>query len=147
MGRGNQLRATLVLSDEVLEAYIRDLLARYATYQNKIDDGSLHLTQNSGFEEFANVITDKKIKELAAVELKMSREDVIRRNLLMMTILNPGRIFRISMPVDAVIDHWLAFLQPADFKKTDPKRRLTIINEMLPTRLWLTTLDPLHARW
>ncbi len=141
VGRGNQLRATLVLSDEVLEAYIRDLLVRYATYQNKIDDGSLHLTQNSGFEEFANVITDKKVKELAAVELKMSREDVIRRNLLMMTILNPGRIFRISMPVDAVIDHWLAFLQPADFKKTDPKRRLTIINEMLPTRLWLTRLD------
>jgi hypothetical protein len=141
VGRGNQLRATLVLSEEVLEAYVRDLLARYTTYQDKINDGSLQLTQNKGFETFAAVIKDKEIAQLTAVEEKMSRENIIRRNLLLMTVLNPGRVFQISLPVQKVIDHWLAFLQPADFSKPDRRRRLALINELLPTRLWLTSLD------
>jgi hypothetical protein len=141
VGRGNQLRATLVLSEEVLEAYVRDLLARYTTYQDKINDGSLQLTQNKGFETFAAVIKDKEIAQLTAVEEKMSRENIIRRNLLLMTVLNPGRVFQISLPVQEVIDHWLAFLQPADFSKPDRRRRLALINELLPTRLWLTSLD------
>jgi hypothetical protein len=139
VGRGNQLRATLVLSDKVLEAYVRDLRARYTTYQTMIDSGKLTLSQNSGFEEFAKEI--QKLTEAEAVEPKMARQDIIRRNLLLMTHLNPNRIFHITTPVGAVIQHWLDFLTPADFGKIALKRKLAIINEMLPTRLWLTSLD------
>jgi len=139
VGRGNQLRATLVLSDEVLEGYLRDLFARYSTYRTMIDKGELELTQNSAFEEFEKTV--REFAEAKDVEPKMSRKDIIRRNLLLMTSLNPERIFHITTSVDAVINHWLAFLTPADFKKTNLKRKLAIINEMLPTRLWLTTLD------
>ncbi len=139
VGRGNQLRATLALSDEVLEAYVRDIRARLATYSSMIDTGELLLTQNSAFEEFEEVV--KGLAEVEAVEPKMARQDIIRRNLLIMTHLNPDRIFHINPPVDAVIQHWLNFLKPADFKKIERKRKLAIINEMLPTRLWLTSLD------
>ena len=139
VGRGNQLRATLVLSDEVLEAYLRDMRARLATYRTMIDTGELILTQNSAFEEFEEVV--KGLAEAEAVEPKMAREDIIRRNLLIMTHRNPGRIFHINTQVDAVIQHWLDFLEPTDFEKIDRKRKLIIINEMLPTRLWLTNLD------
>jgi len=139
VGRGNQLRATLVLSDEVLEAYVRDMRARYTTYRTMIDQGELKLTQNSDFEAFELQL--KEMAEIEAAEPKMARQDIIRRNLLIMTHLNPNRIFHINTPVDAVIQHWLDFLTPADFKQPDKKRKLAILNEMLPTRLWLTSLD------
>ncbi len=139
VGRGNQLRATLVLSDEVLEAYLRDLRARYTTYRTMIDRGKLKLTQNSAFEAFEQQVN--KFAEAETAEPRMAREDIIRRNLLIMTHLNPDRIFHINTPVDMVIQHWLDFLTPADLEKTDRNRKLAIINEMLPTRLWLTTLD------
>ena len=139
VGRGNQLRVTLVLSDEVLEAYVRDLWSRYTTYRTMIDTGKLVLSQNSAFEEFEETV--KGLADVKAVEPKMAEEDIIRRNLLIMTHLNPGRIFHIQTPVNAVINHWLDFLKPADFEQPDTKRKLAIINEMLPTRLWSTNLD------
>jgi len=139
VGRGNQLRATLVLSDEVLEAYVRDMRARHTTYQTMIDKGELKLTQNSAYEAFAEQAEQLRAAEEA--EPRMVREDIVRRNLLLMTHLNPNRIFHINMPVDAVIAHWWNFPQPADFKQIDRKRKLAIVNEMLPTRLWLTSLD------
>jgi hypothetical protein len=52
LGRGNQLRVTVVLADDVLHEYAKDLLTRYRTYQALIEDGRLTLTQNQGFEEF-----------------------------------------------------------------------------------------------
>ncbi len=139
VGRGNQLRATLVLSNAVLEAYVRDIRARYATYRSMIDSKELVLTQNSAFEEFEQVARD--LAEVEAAEPRMSEEDIIRRNRLIMSHLNPGRVFHITPPVSDVIAHWLDFLTAADFKATDRKRQLAIINQMLPTRLWLTSLD------
>ncbi len=141
VGRGNQLRATLVLSDKVLESYVRDILARYTTYKEMITKGTITLTQNSSFEVFAETISDLRIEELAAAESAMARSAIITRNQLLLEDLNPGRIFRISMNVDKVIDRWLAGLKPDDFKKIDRKRQLEILNKLLPTRLWLTTLD------
>ena len=49
LGRGNQLRVTVVLADDVLHDYAEDLLGRYRTYRTLIDDGCLVLTQNQGF--------------------------------------------------------------------------------------------------
>ncbi len=138
VGRGNQLRVTLVLSDEVLEAYVRDMRSRYSTYSEMIEKGELQLTQNSAFEEFEKVIQGFPDQKTALPEI--GRQDRIQQNLLLMEHLNPGRIHHISTPVDAVIQHWIGVLEPADFKKTDTKRKLAIINELLPTRLWLTTL-------
>ena len=41
LGRGNQLRVTVVLADDVLREYAEDLLERHRTYRAQIDDGSL----------------------------------------------------------------------------------------------------------
>ena len=139
VGRGNQLRATLVLSDAVLEAYVRDLRTRYHTYKTLIESGELQLTQNRGYEDFAKIA--EELAEAEAAEPKMSREDIIRRNLLILTHLNPDRIFHITMDVNAVIRGWLDQLRPEDFTGMNQERKLTVINNLLPTRLWLTTLD------
>ena len=141
VGRGNQLRVTLVLSDEVLVNYAKDILTRYSTYEQMISSGTITLTQNSSFEEFAKVINDLNIEQLAATESAMTQSEVINRNQQLLDRLNPGRVFHISMNVDKVIDHWLAGLKADDFKKIDRKRELIIINKLLPTRLWLTSLD------
>lgn len=141
VGRGNQLRATLVLSDEVIKDYVRDILTRYSTYSNMIDKGTITLTQNKGFEAFAKVISDLKIETLAAAESAMTPKEIIIRNQLLLERLNPGRIFRVSMDVDSVIDHWLASLKPDDFRRISWKRQLVILNNLLPTRLWQTGMD------
>src|SRR5512140_2395065 len=52
LGRGNQIRVTVVLGDDVLRDYARDLVERERTYRKLIDDGQVVLTQNRGFEDF-----------------------------------------------------------------------------------------------
>src|SRR4249920_885668 len=52
VGRGNQLRVTVVLSDEVLAEYARDLSQRWRTYRTLADAGRLVLTQNRTFDDF-----------------------------------------------------------------------------------------------
>ncbi|MEN8260318.1 MAG: hypothetical protein ABFS02_07000 [Pseudomonadota bacterium] len=49
VGRGNQLRMTLVVSDAVLAGYAGNLLTRYRTYRGLIDQGKVQPTQNGGF--------------------------------------------------------------------------------------------------
>ena len=146
VGRGNQLRVTLVLSGEVLENYARDILTRYSTYREMISKGTITLTQNSSFEAFAKTVRDMKIKELVAAESAMTRSAIIRRNQLLLEQLNPGRIFRISMDVDEVIERWLSRIKPDDFKNIDRRRQLELINMLLPTRLWLTILNKTTSR-
>src|SRR5262244_3096842 len=46
LGRGNQLRVTVVLGDDVLRDYARDLLERDHTYRSLVDSGRVVLTQN-----------------------------------------------------------------------------------------------------
>jgi hypothetical protein len=141
VGRGNQLRATLVLSDKVLESYLRDIFARYVTYQTMIDEDNLQLTQNSSFEKFEAKIESENLHNLIIAETEMSSQEAIQRNLQIMQQLNPQRVFHITTPVQAVISNWLKMLQISDFKKPDDKRKLQLLNAMLPTRLWLTTLE------
>ena len=56
--------------------------------------------------------------------------------------LNPGRVFRIRMPVDDVVRRWAAEVRPEDRRRLDAARRLELVNLLLPTRLWVTELEP-----
>src|SRR5262249_38314247 len=53
--------------------------------------------------------------------------------------LNPGRVFRIHMPVDKVLAAWHAQLA------ANPSSRLDAANAILPGRVDLTELTPQHA--
>lgn len=142
LGRGNQLRATLVLSNAALEAYARDLQARYRSYKSLIDQGRLVLTQNHGFDTFEKQIKDINIDELVAAEPELSKADLRNRNLELMERLNPGRVFRITMPVDEVVRRWVAAIGLKDRKSVTTARQLELINLMLPTRLFVAELAP-----
>lgn len=141
VGRGNQLRITLVLSDQVLDDYASDLLARYRTYRRLIDEGKVKLTQNSGFEAFEQTLDGERLKDLVAAQSTMSAAERRIRNLELMERLNPGRVFRIRIPVGELVRRWSAELEPGDRKSMSKQRQLELLNLMLPTRLWVTELD------
>ena len=141
LGRGNQLRATVVLADDVLHEYAQDLLTRYRTYQALIEQGRLTLTQNQGFEKFERRLNEAHIEQLVLEQGTLSGDVVRERNLRLIEQLNPGRVFRIQIPLDKVVLRWMAQLRPGDRSGIDKARQLELVNLMLPTRLFVSYLD------
>jgi hypothetical protein len=143
VGRGNQLRITLVLSDETLAGYARDLETRRDTYRGLVEAGRIVLTQNRGLEAFESALDEVDLDDLVEDEDEddLSPEELRERNMQLMERLNPGRVFRISLPADEVVRRWAARLRPADREAMDRDRRLEVLNAMLPTRLWVAEMD------
>lgn len=142
VGRGNQLRVTVVLSDEALAEYARDLQQRWRTYRTLVDAGRLVLTQNRGFDDFEARLREVDLDTLVAAERSLRPDALRARNLDLLARLNPGRVFRIRMPVDDVVHRWTAELRPEDGRGLDPGRRLELVNALLPNRLWVDELAP-----
>lgn len=146
VGRGNQLRMTLVLSDEMISNYARNLAARHLAYKKEIDAGKVVLTQNAGFAEFEKTLKSTGLEALISETDNSSPEEVYSRNLELMEKLNPGRVFRISIPVRALAQNWVNALNDRDYVSMDADRRLELLNHLLPTRLWITELDEQDSR-
>ncbi len=142
VGRGNQLRVTVVLSDQSLVEYARDLQQRSRTYRTLVDAGRLVLTQNRAFEEFEARLREVDLDALVAAEPSLRPDALRARNLDLLARLHPGRVFRIRMPVDDVVRRWTAELRPEDARRLDQTRRLELLNAMLPNRLWVDALEP-----
>jgi hypothetical protein len=146
LGRGDQLRATAVLGDDVLRGYAKDLLERQRTYQALIRGGRLTLTQNDALEQFERTLAEAQVASLVADEARLPADEVTERNLQLLERLNPGRVFRIRIPVDELLRRWVAAVRPADHAHMDARRQLELLNLMLPTRMFVTELDPAIAR-
>ena len=142
LGRGDQLRVTVVLADDVLREYARDLLVRDRTYRALIDSGHMVLTQNRGFEEFELTIGEAHVERLVSEEATLSSDALQERNLQLLERLNPGRVFRIRMAVDELLRRWVAKVRPNDHTHMDTARQLELLNLMLPTRLFVAGLEP-----
>jgi hypothetical protein len=141
VGRGDQMRVTVVLSDDVLREYARDLHERDRTYRALVDGGRLVLTQNRGLERFQRTLDEARVTELVAEEPTLSADALRERNLQLLERLNPGRVFRIRLPVDELLRRWLSRLRPEDRVHMDSARQLELVNAMLPTRLFVAELD------
>jgi hypothetical protein len=142
VGRGNQLRVTVVLADDVLAEYARDLSQRWRTYRTLVDAGRLVLTQNRTFVDFERGLREVDLDRLVANEAGLSPAALRERNLALLERLNPGRVFRIRMPVDDLVRRWTAEVGPDDRHRLDARRRLELANLLLPNRLWVTDLEP-----
>jgi hypothetical protein len=138
LGRGNQLRVTVVLSDDVVGEYASDLDERRHTYRRLIASGRLELTQNRSYEDFEHRLDEVGLAHLVAEEVSLSPDALRARNLALLEHLNPGRVFRIAIPVRTLVAKWVGELQPADRSHLDGARRLELLNLLLPTRLWLS---------
>jgi hypothetical protein len=148
VGRGNQLRITLVLSESVQGAYARDLKVRRDTYRRLIDSKRIRLTQNEQFAEFEATLDELVIDGLVEAEADLSPAELRKRNLNLMKRLNPGRIFEIEIPEQALLDQWRKQLRPEDRKgaESDRDRRLELLNALLPTRVWIAETNAATRR-
>ena len=138
VGRGNQLRVTVVLSREAILAYPSDLLARVQTLRALVDDGRMVPTQNDGLATLEAQIGEIDLAGLVAAEAFLSTDERLERNLALLERRNPGRVFRIAMAEERLVRAWLARIEPGDRTSASPERRLELANAMLPARLWLT---------
>lgn len=141
IGRGNQLRATVVLSDEALGVYARDLHARYRTLRGLIDSGELRLTQNTAFEEMEATQQAIGLERLVVEEKTLSPEALRARNLDLVERLNPDRVFRIRMPLREVVSRWMATAAAEPDGRLDADARVALLDAMLPTRLFFERKD------
>jgi hypothetical protein len=137
LGRGNQLRVTAVLADDVVREYARDLDERRRSYRRLIASGRLELTQNRGYEDFEHTLDEVGLTRMVAEDPGLSSDALRARNLALLERLNPGRVFRITIPVRALVAKWVGEIRPADRTRLDGARRLELLNLLLPTRLWL----------
>ena len=142
VGRGNQLRVTAVLADDMLADYARDLWQRWRTYRALVDSGRLVLTQNTAFDAFEQQLRDVQLERLVREEKTLSPTALRERNLDLLERLNPGRVFRIRIQVDGVVQQWSAAIRQEDHRPLDAARQLELVNLLLPTRLWVTDLAP-----
>lgn len=143
LGRGNQLRVTEVLSDAVVDEYARDLAERRRTYRALVDSGRLELTQNTAFEAFERRLDALGLDDLASAEGALAPDALRARNLDLIETLNPGRVFRIAIPVRKLAARWIGELDRITGgarASLDAGRRLDLANALLPTRLWLADL-------
>src|SRR5262249_4583143 len=114
LGRGNQLRVTAVLSDDTLREYARDLHERDRVYRQLIDAGRLELTQNRAFEDFEQRLREVGLERLVSEESGLAPEALRDRNVDLLERLNPGRVFRIAIPVRSALERWVGEVGPAD---------------------------------
>jgi len=140
LGRGNQVRVTLVLSNQIVDSYLPDLALRYRVYQELVKESKIKLTQNMGFEKFSRIISEEKILELADEKNDMALSHYREISLEMLEKLNPGKVFHISVDFDYRINEWSTQLAPFLTKKPSIQESLSLINNMLPTRIWVTEL-------
>ena len=142
LGRGNQIRVTMVLSNGIIDEYLSDLALRYRVYNQLIRESKISLTQNLGFEKFSRIIVEEGIQNLAVQRESMSEGRYRKISLEMLQKLNPGKVFHIKIDFDRRMHEWSSRLSPFVGKRPSAQESLDLINHMLPTRMKVTVLSP-----
>ena len=141
LGRGNQLRVTVSLSDDVINNYLEDLIIRADIYKTLVEKKIIKLTQNMAYERFVDRVKGQSVREKLAKKGSTDPEEYFRVNLKTMEKLNPGRVFHISIPLEPLLNKWLAQVEGAgDIQQLGDEEKLALINDLLPTRLWHTKM-------
>ena len=141
LGRGNQLRATVVLSDEIIDNYIQDLATRYAVYRELMDEGIIKLSQNTGFEKFEAIIQKEQIPQLAEQKASMDPTKYREISLQKLQELNPGKVFHIQIDFAQRIRAWSPQLRGIDKTNLSSVDALDVVNDILPTRMKVSELS------
>ncbi|MCP4669025.1 MAG: hypothetical protein GY849_22030 [Deltaproteobacteria bacterium] len=141
LGRGNQVRVTVVLSDHIINGYISDLAFRYRIYDALIRINRISLSQNVGFEKFKSHIDKEDVLGLDRRSATLDKEVYRKKNLEKLKKLNPGKLFHIKIDFEKKIRDWSAQLNSMDMKKASSSDILDLVNDMLPTRLTITDVS------
>lgn len=141
LGRGNQIRATVVLSDEIVDNYLADLATRYKIYQELVDEGVIKLSQNTGYEKFEETIQREQILQLAERKSSMDPGKYREISLQELQRLNPGKVFHIQIDFDRRIRDWSQQLEGTVKANLSTADTLDKVNDILPTRMKVSELS------
>jgi hypothetical protein len=146
LGRGNQVRVTAVLADDVLESYASDLEARHRTIRSLIDAGDVRPTQNEAFSAFESALRSAGVDAAADGAAAPGPRE---RNLALLERLEPDRVRRIRIPVDALVSRWVEVATSGGAaSERAPAARGALLDAMLPTRVFADPerIEPETAR-
>lgn len=139
LSRGNQTRFTLVLGDAEIDTYLDDLALRRTTIEALVEKGVIELTTNRSFERFVSQMNEAGAGSVLAARESLAPNEYREASLEVMERLNPGRIFRIRIPLTRVLGEWHTYLSGADL--SNASGRLDAANALLPGRMNLFTLS------
>jgi hypothetical protein len=142
LSRGNQIRLTLTLGPAELDAYLENLLLKRDLIREMLARDIIRLSTNKELDRFVKALADAHVEETAAARTKLGPEAYRRQTVEIMRKLNPGRVFRIAIPVDGLIRSWYALLGGLGTEGLDSgDARLDAANAILPGRVNLFELD------
>ena len=139
LGRGNQVRVTIVLADAEIDSYLEDLDARHRIYQELVDAKILQLSTNKEYEKFVQSLEEQGVRTALAMRGETRATSWRERNVQAMEALNPGRVFRVHRSEDLLAKDWHANLAAADLSSATA--RLDVANSIFPGRVHLTALS------
>jgi hypothetical protein len=140
LSRGNQVRFTMALGDQEVDAYLDDLVRRRTIYQELIDGKVIELTTNRDYEAFVDRLDGAGVAAAAAQRASLGPDAYRQKSIEIMGALNPERIFRIHIALDRVAADWHRTLSAADLGSD--AGRLDAANAVLPGRVDLSRLSP-----
>lgn len=140
LGRGNQLRLRIVLSDAAIDAYIPDQAARHALYAELISKGVIRLTTNKAWEAYDERFTAEGFAALAARKGESTPGEWRELNLRLLQKLLPERVYHIRRDFGRMLDDWRTRLA-AGGPPTTLEAKLDAVNDLFPHRMSVTGLD------
>lgn len=138
LGRGNQVRVTVVLGDAELDAYLGDLQQRRTVVEEMVAAGAITLSTNKVWERYVEALDKNGV---AAAAQAHGTPESRAKALAIMKQLNPERVFEITMPLEGVASRWRAVLTGTRDPGDAVERRDTA-NAALPGRINLEVLTP-----
>ncbi len=152
-GRGNQVRVTAILDEYTVLTYLYYLKKRYDAYNEAADKGLFVTKSTDHLEAYRRIIESPTYNILGTIkdfeDQKLTREQFYQASLKILTALNPGRLFPISIDLKRAFRDWKQKVQqyaqnynddPADLEllkrfllKMDDT--LVLSNQMLPGRI------------
>jgi hypothetical protein len=140
LARGNQLRVRMILSDETLDQYLLDQVAKHDLYQEVIDKGIITLTSNLAWESYQERFEAEGIREKASRKGSLSADKWRALNVATIEKLNPERLYRIQKDFGALTSSWAKALAAAP-PPEDLGAKLDLVNALFPHRLFVYELS------
>ena len=141
MGKGNQVRVRMILSDKAIDNYLIDQVARHDLYQEVIDKKVIKLTSNLSWESYHQKVMDEKLHDLVKKKGEMDEKAWRDLNLATMDKLVPGRLYHIQKDFDKMADAFAQLLKNSP-KPGNLQGKLNLINDFFPHRIFLHELTP-----
>ncbi len=141
LGRGNQLRLRIVLSEDAITNYISDQVARHDLYKELIDEQVIQLTTNMAWEAYEKRFADAGLAALAAKKSGMPPAEWRELNLQTLAKLMPERVYHIQKDVGRMLDEWKARLAAGE-PPTTLDAKLEAVNDLFPHRIFASELSP-----